>query len=553
MQIVKPDAITTTGSVTRTGTATYYDSSGYLQTSSSGALRFGYHPFTLEFAGLIVEDTSTNLLLQSNAFEQASWSKTNVNTPTANTQTAPTNTLAAEKLVPNTTTGQHSLTQQFTASAVAGQFYTISAFAKANGYDWLRLQFDGTAGESAYCFFNLSTGDVGVSSGISGLPRVEKLKNGWFRVSITKAVTSSGTLSASLYIQQSDAQLSSWAGDGTSGINLYGAQAEQKKLMTSYIPTTTATVTRAAEVITGSGLLYTNVTNPQTAWSPSTTYALGNTVVVGNYTGSNVVDITQSGTYKSLTDSNLNNNPLTSPSNWVRIGPTNQFAMFDNVISSSTTKDSDITFVIKSTSVDSIAVLNAVANKVACAVSDYSYSESYLGNVAYYRTEQLSGTESIDWYSYFFFDEDTQKTQALYLDIPQVTEGIITIKITGSGTVSAGSIISGQIKEIGQTQYGVNTGIIDYSRKETDEFGNTSLVVRNYSKRMNAKLFLTNSNLNRVQRLLYSIRATPVLWIGSTDPTFEEPLVVMGFYKDFDTEIAYPAHSLCNLEIEGLI
>ena len=553
MQIVKPDAITTTGSVTRTGTATYYDSSGYLQTSSAGALRFGYHPFTLEFAGLIVEDTSTNLLLQSNAFEQASWTRTNVNTPAANTQTAPTNTVVAEKLVPSTTSGQHSIVQQFAASAVAGQFYTISVFAKANGYNWLRLQFDGTSGESSYCFFNLSTGAVGASSGISGLPRVEQLKNGWFRVSVTKAVTINGTLSAGLYIQQSDAQLGSWTGDNTSGIDLYGAQAEQKNLMTSYIPTTTATATRAAEVVTGSGLLYTNVTNPYSEWSSATTYNLGQTVVVGTYTGSNTVDVTNSGTYRSLTNSNLNNNPITSPSNWVRLGPTNQFAMFDNVVSSVTSGTSDITFVLDSTSVDSIAVLNAIASKIACAVSDPGYSETYLGNIAYYRTTQLSGTESVDWYSYFFFDEDTQKTQALYLDIPQVVDGVITIKITGSGTVSAGSIIAGQIKEIGQTQYGVNTGIIDYSRKETDEFGNTSLVVRNYSKRTNAKVFLTNNNLNRVQRLLYSIRATPVLWIGSTDLTFEEPLVVMGYYKDFDTEIAYPAHSLCNLSIEGLV
>ena len=553
MQIVKPDAITTTGSVTRTGIATYYDSNGYLQTSSAGALRFGYHPTTLEFVGLIVEDTSTNLLLQSNAFEQASWSKTNVNTPTANTQTAPTNTVVAEKLAPSTTSGQHSIVQQFTASATVGQFYTISVFAKANGYSWLRLQFDGTVGESAYCFFNLSTGAVGASSGISGLPRVEQLKNGWFRVSITKAVTTNGTLSAGLYIQQSDAQLGSWAGDNTSGINLYGAQAEQKKVMTSYIPTTTATVTRAAEVVTGGGLLYTNVTNPYSEWSSATTYSLGQTVVVGTYTGSNTVAVASSGTYRSLTNSNLNNNPLTSPSNWVRLGPTNQFAMFDNVVSSVTSGTSDITFVLDSTSVDSIAVLNAVASKIACAVSDHSYSETYLGNVAYYRTTQLSGTESVDWYSYFFFDEETQKTQALYLDVPQAADGVITVKITGAGTVSAGSIISGQIKEIGQTQYGVNTGIIDYSRKETDEFGNTSLVVRNYSKRMNAKVFLTNNNLNRVQRLLYSIRATPVLWIGSTDLTFEEPLVVMGYYKDFDTEIAYPAHSLCNITVDGLI
>jgi len=553
MHVVNPDLVTTTGSVTRTGTATYYDSNGYLQTSSSGALRFGYHPFTLEFVGIIVEAASTNLLLQSNSFENASWTKTNIATITANTQTAPTNTLAAESIVPTTTSGQHSLVQQFNASALSGEIYTISTFVKANGYNFVRLQFEGTAAGTGYAFFDLSTGLVASSSGLYATPDVEKLKNGWYRVSITRQLVASGTLSAGIYVQSTDNQTGSWAGNGTSGIILYGSQAELKPKMTSYIPTTTTTAPRAAEVITGSGLVYTSVTNAYAEWSSATTYSSGQIVTVGNYTGSNTVTIANSGTYKSLTDSNLDNNPLSSPANWVRTGPTNQFAVFDNVISSVTSATTEFTFVVTSSSIDSVAVLNTVASKVAVAVSDASYSSAYLGNVAYCRTTQLSGTESIDWYSYFFFDEATQKTQSINLNIAQVANGLVTIRVSGVGTVSAGSFIEGQLKELGGTQYGVNAGIIDYSRKETDQFGNTSLVVRNYSKRMNAKVFLTNSNLNRVQRLLYSIRATPVLWIATEDPLFEEPLVVMGFYKDFDTEIAYPTHSLCNLEIEGLI
>lgn len=544
MQIVKPDAITTTGSVTRTGTATYYDSNGVLQTTSNGALRFGYNPNSLEFTGLIVENSSTNTIVQSSLFSDASWTNSNVSYTTG--LTSPAGTSTATKVIPTTNNSTHYIRTTAVALPNVSTKYTASVFVKASGYSIVRVALG-----SDFYFFNLSTGNVGIKSSDS-TPVVEKLTNGFYRLGISTTATSTSAILFVVNICIQEA-IVLYQGDGTSGIIFYGAQCEASPIMTSYIATSGAAASRSAEVITGSGLLYTNVTNPYSEWSSGTTYSLGQTVVVGTYTGSNTVTVANSGTYKSLTNSNLNNNPLTSPTNWVRLGPTNQFAMFDNVVSSVTSGTSDITFVIKSTSVDSVAVLNAVAGKVSCAVADYSYSGSYLGNVAYYRTEQLSGSDSLDWYSYFFFDEETQKTQALYLSIPKVSDGIITVKITGSGTVSAGSIIAGQIKEIGQTQYGVNTGIIDYSRKETDEFGNTSLVVRNYSKRMNAKVFLTNSNLNRVQRLLYSIRATPVLWIGSTDPTFEEPLVVMGYYKDFDTEIAYPAHSLCNITVDGLI
>jgi hypothetical protein len=544
MQIVKPDAITTTGSVTRTGIATYYDSNGVLQTTSNGALRFGYNPNSLEFTGLIVENSSTNTIVQSSLFSDASWTNSNVSYTTG--LTSPAGTSTATKVIPTTNNSTHYIRTTAVALPNVSTKYTASVFVKASGYSIVRVALG-----SDFYFFNLSTGNVGIKSSGS-TPVVEKLTNGFYRLGISTTATSTSAILLVVNICTQEA-IVLYQGDGTSGIIFYGAQCEASPIMTSYIATSGAAASRSAEVITGSGLLYTNVTNPYSEWSSGTTYSLGQTVVVGTYTGSNTVTVANSGTYKSLTNSNLNNNPLTSPTNWVRLGPTNQFAMFDNVVSSVTSGTSDITFVIKSTSVDSVAVLNAVASKVSCAVADHSYSGSYLGNVAYYRTEQLSGSEALDWYSYFFFDEETQKTQALYLSIPKVSDGIITVKITGSGTVSAGSIIAGQIKEIGQTQYGVNTGIIDYSRKETDEFGNTSLVVRNYSKRMNAKVFLTNSNLNRVQRLLYSIRATPVLWIGSTDPTFEEPLVVMGYYKDFDTEIAYPAHSLCNITVDGLI
>jgi hypothetical protein len=362
------------------------------------------------------------------------------------------------------------------------------------------------------------------------------------------------TLSARYLIIQANGSTADWAGNGTSGIAMYGAQAELQPLMTSYIATTTTTASRSAEVITGSGIIYTDLTNAYAEWSSATTYSIGQIVSVGTYTGSNTVTIsdTTTGTYKSLKNSNTSN-PLTTPSDWVRIGPTNQFAMFDNVISSQSERNSEFTICIKTGSIDSVAVLNALGASVSVAVSDDSLSNQYLGNVVFAGTRYLTGSQSVDWYNYFFYDPDTQLTQAVYVDIPAATNNIVTIRVKGTGTVKAGIAVQGLLKEIGTTQYGVTAGIIDYSKKETDEFGNTRITVRNYSKRMNAKVHLSNPNVNRVQRLLYNIRSSPVLWIGSEDVEFEEPLVVYGYYKSFDTEIAYPTHSLCNLEIEGLI
>lgn len=109
----------------------------------------------------------------------------------------------------------------------------------------------------------------------------------------------------------------------------------------------------------------------------------------------------------------------------------------------------------------------------------------------------------------------------------------------------------GTFYTLGDTQYGASVGIIDYSRKETDAFGVTTFVRRAYSKRMSAKLMLDNVQMNKVQRVLADLRATPCAWIGADDVTYA-PLVVYGFYKDFSIEVAYPTASYCSLEVEGL-
>ena len=450
MNLVKPDSVTTTGSITRSTTGTYFDSSGAIQTAAINEVRLNYEPITKEFLGVLIENASTNILL---------------NTVTLSTQSA-------------------------TVSALQ---YTLSFYG---------------------------TGTIT----LSGTHSATIVGTGVFPNRVTYVFTPTvGTLTLTV--------------TGT----VQRAQLELGSTATSYIPTVASQVTRAADVIAGSGLVYTTLTESNPEWSSATTYALGANVVYGIY-----------GTYKSLQSGNLNHTPpIISPftdAYWVRTGPTNKMAMFDDQVSSASTGTSDIIFAVVGSAIDSVALLNIQASKTSIAVTDKDTKA-----LVYHNSQQLSGGESLDWYGYFFYDADTQKTSSIYLDIPPAANSLITIKVSGTGTISVGSYINGQIKTLGNTQYGVSAGIIDYSKKETDEFGNTTFIKRNFSKRMNASVSLTNANLNRVQRILYDLRATPVLWLASTDAQFEEPLIIFGFYRDFSTEISYPTHSICNLQVEGLI
>jgi hypothetical protein len=544
MNLVKPDSVTTTGSIARSTTGTYIDSAGVMQTAAINTVRVNYDSYTKEFLGVLIENASTNLLTYSEQFDSTfNWSKSDV-LVTANSILAPNASMTADKLIANTNNTSHYL---FTSRSLnQGVTYVFSVYAKAQESSLISLWRSVTGGaflDNRGVTFNVLNGTI---HGITGecFPVIEPAGNGWYRCSILFTPDATNTAAfgvANSSLSNTGGYLDVFAGNGNDGVWIWGAQLEVGSKPTSYIPTVASQVTRAADIITGSGLVYTTLTESNPEWSSATTYALGAKVVYGIY-----------GTYQSLQAGNLNHTPpITSPFNdayWVRTGPTNKMAMFDDQISSVSSGTSDIIFAVVASAIDSVALLNITASKTNIAVTDKDTKA-----LVYHNSQQLSGGESLDWYGYFFYDSDTQKTSSIYLDIPPAANSLITIKVSGTGTVSVGTYVNGQIKSLGGTQYGVSAGIIDYSRKETDEFGNTTFTKRNFSKRMNASVSLTNSNLNRVQRILYDLRATPVLWIASTDAQFEEPLIIYGFYRDFSTEISYPTHSICNLQVEGLI
>lgn len=284
-------------------------------------------------------------------------------------------------------------------------------------------------------------------------------------------------------------------------------------------------------------LVSTTATEPAAAYSSGTTYAL-NAVV--NY---------QTRRYQSLQASNTNHTPDTSPTWWLDIGPDNRYAAFDRQTSKATTAITTLTFTVATGTIDSLAFINLAANLITVTVRD-----GLGGPIIWQTTSGLSGATVYDWYQYFFYDPLLKRTQLVFFGIPPYANSHVTVEISTStgDTLSLGEMIFGALNVIGTSQYGATAGIIDYSRKTTDEFGNTEFVERAFSKRLNAQVWVPNTELNRVQQLLYSLRASPAVWIASDDPAFEEALVVYGFYKDFSTEIAYPQTSICSIEIEGL-
>jgi hypothetical protein len=276
------------------------------------------------------------------------------------------------------------------------------------------------------------------------------------------------------------------------------------------------------------------------AWSAGTTYAAGDRVIL---TSTHKV-------YESLLGSNTGNDPtmVSSPTYWIEVGPTNRWAAFDTSVSTSTVQANNITYTLEPSSVNNLLAVLNINNGSQVTVTVNSPSQS--PSLVYSKTIDLGGAPIAAGWWVWFFGLRRQQTQAIFDDIPPYADGIFTIEILGGSDLSVGVIMLGQQQLYGLgIKYGARVGIQDYSRKETNEFGDTVLVKRAFAKRANVDLFLDKSEVDPLQLELSRIRATPVLWILSND---YESTTVFGFYKNFDVLISYPEHADCELEIEGL-
>ena len=250
------DAVTGASLVTftRASSGTYTDSAGVIQTAATDVPRFDHNPTTGESLGLLVEEQRVNLITSSS--DIAGFFTEQNSTATADAAAAPDGTVTADLLVPNTSPSSHT---SFNASISfsASTTYSYSIFVKPNGYSWLQLLFTGGFDNpTAWVNFDLTgAGSFGFTGGGEISKEIESYPGGWYRCTIT-ATSGAAAAGGPAYLvldSNRNGRDANYAGDNTSGIYLWGAQLEAGAFATSYIPTTTAAVTRAADVASISG------------------------------------------------------------------------------------------------------------------------------------------------------------------------------------------------------------------------------------------------------------------------------------------------------------
>jgi hypothetical protein len=230
---------------TRSGDATRINKEGLIETVGNNVPRINYPLIDGVVSGcpsLMLEPASTNLIQYSEDFMQG-WTKSN-STVTSNQVISPDGTLNADKLVSSANTSIHYLSDLISGATI-GLNYTFSIFAKASEEDVLAYR-DSTYGTVS--LFDLSNGSV--IEGSNHNSSIIDFGNGWY-----KCITTSETAFSDIEIRLSPRDYTSYTGDGTSGLYIWGAQLELGNYATSYIPNygTALGATRSAETCNGAG------------------------------------------------------------------------------------------------------------------------------------------------------------------------------------------------------------------------------------------------------------------------------------------------------------
>jgi hypothetical protein len=270
------------------------------------------------------------------------------------------------------------------------------------------------------------------------------------------------------------------------------------------------------------------------AWSAATAYAVGDKAMYNHRN------------YEALA-AHTGANPETDtsdPPKWLDLGATNRWRMFDDKVGSLTEQAGSIAVELQPGAViNSVALFNLLGRLATVTLTDP------VDGIVYQRSVSLVDAGVSDWYEWFFLPIGRQ-TDFVLLDLPAYGTATLSVTIdNASDTAAVGHLVMGRRAELGVAVYGSGVGITDYSRKETDIFGNSIVVERSFSKRAEFDVVVDTPQIGRVQRLLASLRAQPVVWIGAEG---YESTFLFGYYRDFQISISGPTVSDATITVEGL-
>ena len=235
--LLRPGALDAGMTFTRASTGYGRNGAGLYAQIAANTPRFG------TARRLLAEGARTNEALYSIAFSTG-WTVQGIASNTA--IQAPDGSADGRRVTESAVASRHVLERGI--SITAGTPCTVSVAAKAGTTPYLQLYF-GLA-SSGHANFDLAAGTV-TALGTGTTAAITPLEGGWYLCEATVTPATSGTLNVGFGLANSAtmARIATYTGTGAY-LDVWCFQAEKASFASSRIPTTSAVVTRAADVAT---------------------------------------------------------------------------------------------------------------------------------------------------------------------------------------------------------------------------------------------------------------------------------------------------------------
>lgn len=265
--------------------------------------------------------------------------------------------------------------------------------------------------------------------------------------------------------------------------------------------------------------------------------------------------------YKAAKDiASSKEQPSEAINDWVDFGAVNSRAFCDELISSMSVKQTTGTREYLELSInlsdycDMFAFINLNAYKIEFVSHDFrnvkNWHEYFYMDFAFHTVKR----EVMNWWQYFYSPLEI-KTQRV-IKTPYKVKGELTIRIYGiNDYAKLGMLVCGTGFYIGETLRGAQVGAISYTKKITDEWGNSTIRKGRTAKKNQYTVVTETSRSDSITDALNkSLEAGVCVFMGdSRDRDGYDSLAVMGILTEFDLSISTLPYSELSVGIEGII
>lgn len=254
--------------------------------------------------------------------------------------------------------------------------------------------------------------------------------------------------------------------------------------------------------------------------------------------------------WEALKDS-TNVEPGTDATAWLRFGPSNRMAAFDEELSTVTRATGEITYVLRPGFCTGIGLYGVIGEQVSITI----YDEPGGVAVEQFQTEMFA--QAMGFYELLFMPL-ARRTQVYLENLPLWPDAEVHISIISSGgicevvliTVGYWDTLIGS-GEWGGVEYGAEAEVKSYSYLKRNDDGSVVRVRRGSADNVICSVILPADQAAHAMDLLRKVQGRPVAYIANGHPQYE----YLNGFGDVSGSISPdgPNHARLSLKLEGAV